>query len=118
MAALRSSVRFAEQSEVERNLTALTTVLQIESFEPDAVTHDYFVLRNRILRAAVAELLRQGQEDGDVRGDLDCAAKAIEVVAFLEGAALVWLLDPEVSLVDLYRNYFDDLSTALRPCPD
>jgi AcrR family transcriptional regulator len=118
MAGLRASVRFAEQSEVEHNLTALHTVLQVESLEPDAVTRDYFLFRSRFLRAAVAELLRQGKEDGDVREDVDCATKAVEVVAFLEGAALVWLLDPEVSLVDLYRNYFDDLSKALRPCPD
>jgi hypothetical protein len=28
-------------------------------------------------------------------------------VAFLEGAAVLWLIDRQVSLVDLYRNYID-----------
>lgn len=116
-AALRASVRFAEQSEGERGLAALHTVLQAESFEPDAVTHEYFLLRSRFLRHTVAELLRDGQSLGEVRADVDCDAKAIEVVAFLEGAAVVWLIDPEVSLVDLYRSYFDDLCRALAP-PD
>jgi AcrR family transcriptional regulator len=114
-AALRASVRFAEQSEGERGLAALHTVLQAESFEPDAVTHEYFQLRSRFLRGTVAELLREAQSLGEVRRDVDCDAKAIEVVAFLEGAAVVWLIDPEVSLVDLYRNYFDDLCRALAP---
>jgi hypothetical protein len=108
-------VRFAEQSEGERGLAALHTVLQAESFEPDAVTHEYFQLRSRYLRGAVAELLREAQSLGEVRLDVDCAAKALEVVAFLEGAAMVWLIDPEVSLVDLYRSYFDDLCVALAP---
>jgi AcrR family transcriptional regulator len=114
--ALRASVRFAEQSEQERGLAALHTVLEVESLEPDAVTHDYFVARSRFLRDAVAALLREGQELGEVRGDLDVEAKALEVVAFLEGAAVVWLIDPEqVSLVDLYRRYFADLSAAVAP---
>jgi AcrR family transcriptional regulator len=117
IAALKASVRFAEQSEGERGLAALHTVLQAESFEPDASTHEYFVLRSRYLRSAVAQLLRQAQEDGDVRPEVDCTAKAVEVVAFLEGAAMVWLMDPEVSLVDLYRSYFDDLARSLGPTP-
>jgi hypothetical protein len=46
---------------------------------------------------------------------VDTVAKAAEVVAFLEGAAVVWLTDPEVSLITLYANYFDDLARALAP---
>jgi AcrR family transcriptional regulator len=117
MDALKASVRFAEQSEGERGLAALHTVLQAESFEPDAPTHEYFLLRSRFLRSTVAQLLRQAQDEGDVRADVDCDAKANEVVAFLEGAAVVWLMDPEVSLVDLYRSYFDDLARSLGPTP-
>lgn len=115
---LRESVRFAEQSEGERGLTALHTVLQAESFEPEAVTHEYFLERSRFLRGLVADILRDGQARGEVRGDLDGAAKADEVVAFLEGAAMLWLVDPErTSLVTLYRNYFDDLIRAVAANP-
>jgi hypothetical protein len=115
MAALRDSVRFAEQSEGEPGLTLLHTVLQAESFEPDSPTHDYFLQRSRFLRGIVAESLRVGQANGEVRADVDPDAKANEVIAFLEGAAVVWLINDDVSLVDLYRNYFDDLTVALRP---
>jgi AcrR family transcriptional regulator len=117
VAALRDTVRFAEQSERERGLVALHAVLQAESLEPDAVTHEYFLQRSRFLRGLVASSLRTAQDLGEVRRDVDCTAKANEVVAFLEGAGLVWLVDPEISLVELYRNYFDDLVRALAPTP-
>ena len=117
VAALRETVRFAEQSEGERGLVALHTVLQAESLEPDAVTHEYFLQRSRFLRGVIADTLRTARELGEIRADVDITAKANEVVAFLEGAAVVWLMDPEVSLVELYRNYFDDLIRALAPTP-
>lgn len=113
VAALFASIRFAEQSEGERGLAALHTVLQVESFEPDAVTHQYFLDRSRYLRTHVGNALLAAQRLGEVRTDLDCTAKAAEVVAFLEGAAIVWLMDEDVSLVDLYRNYFDDLVRSI-----
>lgn len=116
LAALRSVLEAtAVQCEGERGLAALHTVLGAESLDPEAVTHDYFLLRSRVVRASVAEGLRAGQETGEVRADVDVDAKAAEVVAFLEGAAVVWLTDPEVSLVTLYANYFDDLVRFLAP---
>lgn len=113
--ALRGAVRFAEQSEGERGLAALHTVLQAESFEPDTPAHAYFADRSRVLRALVRDTLEQAQAAGEVRADVDCAAKADEVVAFLEGAAVVWLINDDVSLVDLYRNYFDGLLKGISP---
>ena len=116
MAALRYSLEAtALQCEGERGLAALHTVLGAESFDPDAVTHEYFLQRSRLLRAGVEVRLREAQDAGEVRADVDLRAKANEVVAFLEGAAVVWLTDPEVSLVTLYANYFDDLARSLAP---
>lgn len=115
LAALRGAIRFAEQSEGERGLAALHTVLQVESFEPDAPAHEYFAERSRVLRALTRGTLEQAQADGEVRADVDCAATADEVVAFLEGAAVVWLINDDVSLVDLYRNYFDSLMERITP---
>jgi hypothetical protein len=34
-------------------------------------------------------------------------------VAFLEGAAVLWLVDRSLSLADLYRGFFDDLTAGL-----
>ena len=113
LASIRGAVRFAEQSEHEPGLAALHTVLQIESFEPDSPAHAYFAERSRLLRRLVRDTLEQAKASGDVRVDVDCGAKADEMVAFLEGAAVVWLLNDDVSLVTLYRNYLDGMLAAI-----
>jgi AcrR family transcriptional regulator len=114
---LRASVRFAEISEHEPGLTALHSVLQAESLEPDHPAHDYFQRRSRVLREATELALRVGQEAGEVRGDVDCAAKAREWVAFLEGAAMLWLVDRSVSLVELYRNFAESFTASISARP-
>ena len=104
---LRGLVRIAELNERKPGLAALHTVLQVESFEPDTPAHMYFIERSRVVRGWLRDALEAGQASGQVRADLDCAAKARELVAFLEGAAVLWLIDREVSLVELYANYID-----------
>jgi AcrR family transcriptional regulator len=118
LAALRSTVRFAEQSAQERGLVALHTVLQTESLEPGSVTHDYFLERSRFVRLLFAGVLEQAKTLGEIREDVDVEAKATEIVAYLDGAATVWLLDPSVSLVQLYTTYFEDVIRALEPRPE
>lgn len=115
LAALRGAVRFAEQSEQERGLAALHTVLLVESIDDDAPAHDYFVERSRMLRTMVRDTLLAAQGNGEVRADADCAATADEVVAFLEGAAVLWLVNDDVSLVTLYETYLDRLLGDLAP---
>jgi AcrR family transcriptional regulator len=105
--AIRGLVALAEAIEQERGLAAVHTVLQAESFEPDTVAHDYFVARSQVIRAVVAGLLDDAKAAGEVRADVDSTAKGDEFVAYLEGAAVLWLLDDSVSLVDLYRTYID-----------
>ena len=112
---IRGAVRFAEQSEHERGLAALHTVLQIESIDADAPAHEYFVGRSQVLRAVVRDTLLEAQVGGEVRADVDCSATADEVVAFLEGAAVLWLVNDDVSLVTLYRTYLDRLLESIAP---
>lgn len=113
LASLRAGVRFAEQSEREPGLTALHTVLQVESLDPASPAHAYFQERSRLLRRGIERTLRAAKKKGEVRADVDCAAAAARVVAFLEGAAVLWLVDRSLSLADLYRGFFDDLTAAL-----
>ncbi|MEW2812558.1 hypothetical protein AB0929_36620 [Streptomyces massasporeus] len=50
------------------------------------------------------------------RPGLDPAILAAETAAFLEGAHLLWLLDPEqVDLTALHRRYFEGLAARLKP---
>lgn len=107
LASLHELERIAELCEREPGLAALHTVLQAESFEPGAPAHDYFQARSRFVREALEDFLVDAQQKGEVRSDVDCAARSREMIAFLEGAAVLWLLDRSVSLVELYRTYID-----------
>jgi AcrR family transcriptional regulator len=113
--ALRAVVAVAELSERQRGLAALHTVLTVESFEPDAPAHEYFLGRSRFVRDWLTLSLLSAQREGHIAADIDCPARAREFVAFLEGAAVVWLLDPEVSLVSLYQTYIDSFIKTLCP---
>jgi AcrR family transcriptional regulator len=107
LAALRNVARFAELSEQEPGVTALHAVLVVESYDTDSPIHTYFKERSRFVRRLVEGTLREARRRGEVRADLDCEAKACEFIAFLEGAAALWLLDRTVSLVSLYESYID-----------
>ena len=106
-------VRFAEMAEAEPGLAMLHTVLQVENLEPTDLAYDYFQARTRRGQQWVTALLLAAQEAGDVREDVDAPSKAREIVAFLEGAAVLWLLNPHLSIRDLYVNYLSGVVEEL-----
>lgn len=108
--AVRGFVRYAELTEAEAGIAALFTILQAEHLEVAGAVRDYFLDRNRSLRRAIDASLRRGQRDGTIRTGIDRRRIAVELMAFMEGAALVWLLDRDLSLVGLYRAYLDRLA--------
>ena len=115
--ALRAMVQIAEEVEVDRRLASLYTVLEVENLDPEHPVHEFFVRRSRLVRRLLVDMLRVGVERGELRPDTDIHGAAAEALAFMEGAQLVWLLDPDgSSLSDLYRGYFvrlvDSLSAA------
>jgi AcrR family transcriptional regulator len=113
LASLWELVRIAELCEREPGLAALHTVLQVESLEAGTPAHDYFHERSRFVREAFEEFLVEARGRGEVAPDVDCGAKAREMVAFLEGAAVLWLVDRSLSLVDLYRNFIATFLTSV-----
>jgi AcrR family transcriptional regulator len=102
---LRGLVEIARLCEREPGLAALHTVLQVESISPDAPAHRYFRDRSRFVREWLEQVLVDARDAGETAPGVDCAAKARELVAFLDGAAVLWLLDRSLSLVGLYENY-------------
>jgi AcrR family transcriptional regulator len=114
---LRLLIEIARLGEREPGLAALHTVLQVEALSPDAPSHGYFLDRSRLVRSWLERVLLVAREAGEVRPDVDCSAKAREVLAFLEGASILWQLDEEVSLVDLYEDYLRSLIAGIRVAP-
>ncbi|MFJ4561743.1 TetR/AcrR family transcriptional regulator [Streptomyces massasporeus] len=110
-------VRDAEHTAAtERRLAALHTTLTAENLQPGSVLHTWFRDRGRALRSHLSGLFGRAVADGSARPGLDPALLAAETAAFLEGAHLLWLLDPEqVDLTALHRSYFEGLAARLKP---
>ena len=104
---IRALLSVAKAMERQRGLAALHTVIQAENLEPDGPAHGYFLGRSRFACQWVTQLLHEGQRRGEVRHDISCPTKARELIAFLEGASVLWLLDDQISLAELYSTYLD-----------
>ena len=100
-------------------LVRLYLTIYVESLSPESPGHEWYVRRSDEMRTHLAALLEEGRSSGDFRPDLDARLKAEEIVAFMEGAHLTFLLDPErTDLVAVFESYRDSLLASLRPPTD
>lgn len=89
---VRALLDDAEYTMAHKGLATLHTVLQAEHLATESEVRERFRTRNRLLRRHFAEVLGE--------------AGATELIAFLEGALTVWLLDPETTdLRAMYERY-------------
>ncbi|WP_257721497.1 TetR/AcrR family transcriptional regulator [Kibdelosporangium phytohabitans] len=94
----------AEYMISERGLALVHVVLQAEHLDGHSSVRERFRERSRVLRGHIAAVV------GSERPDMDAGAVATELLAFLEGAVTLWLLDPgTVDLPALYRGYLGRL---------
>jgi AcrR family transcriptional regulator len=101
----------AEHNVQRAGLSLLFTVLVAENLRPEHPAHEFFLLRYRQIRRAIAIALSAGQERGEIRRDIDLDAVSARIVSGLDGLQSQWLLDPdEVDLVEAYR----ELGASLR----
>ncbi|MCV7110886.1 TetR family transcriptional regulator C-terminal domain-containing protein, partial [Mycolicibacterium setense] len=91
-------------------LVGTSTVLLAENIDPDAPLHDRLVSRQRDACEIVAEAIRRGQEAGRYRADLDPTVKAVEILAFIHGMEMTWLLDPSIPLTEVFKEYAEALA--------
>lgn len=73
-------------------LIRLFTTLSAEAINEEHPAHEYFQLRYAGARELLGEALRQGQQDGDVRPDLDVDMAAALLLAIMDGLQMQWLL--------------------------
>jgi len=65
------------------------------------------------MRGAVADILRQGVERGEIRQDLDCKAAAFQIIAQAEGGLLMWTMDKSIDLNKFNRKSFENIWSSI-----
>ena len=80
-------------------------MLMTDSLGPLNGKVDLFRAGNDRFAAAIEQAVREGQEAGEIRTEVDSAGAAFEIVASVRGTTLLWLLDPDkVDLVAAIEN--------------
>jgi AcrR family transcriptional regulator len=111
---LRAIELIAEDTVDDPLHARLFTVLIAENLHPDDPLNGYFRNRYALLREFVAHAVRSGQEDGELKPGSDPEAVAGQVMAFVAGMQVQWLLDPEaIDLRAAYRDYVGGLIAEL-----
>jgi AcrR family transcriptional regulator len=106
-----------EHNESSRELVQLFTVLVGESVAADHPAREYYVERYAKVRARLLRSLRQGQQSGEIRADVDLEALVPVIVAAMDGLQIQWLLDPEVDMEASFSVLADLLTAQLRSEP-
>ncbi|MBF6170068.1 TetR/AcrR family transcriptional regulator [Nocardia blacklockiae] len=107
--------KVAERIERSPELVGTFVVMLVENLMPDAPLHDRLLDRWKIAVGIVADIIRRNQEIGRYRPDLDPDIRAIEIVAFINGMEISWLLDHSIPLTEVFNEYTRSLARDLRP---
>ena len=94
-------------------LVGTFVVLLVENLMPEAPLHDRMLDRWRMAVELVLQAIRRGQDDGRYRRDIDPRVRAVEIVAFLNGMEISWLLDRSIPLADVFNGYTESLARDL-----
>ncbi|MDL9936207.1 TetR/AcrR family transcriptional regulator [Gordonia sp. ABSL1-1] len=105
--------RVAERIQRSPELVGVFTVLLVENLSVDAPLHDRLVQRWRTAVDIVAEVIQANQQIGVYRADLDAYVTATEIVAFINGVEMSWLLDPEIPLTEVFESYVRKLENDM-----
>jgi AcrR family transcriptional regulator len=100
----------------EPDFARLYSVLLAENLAPDDPAHVKFVDRYRGLRRSLKGWLDASKKAGRIRSGVNTAALALEMVAFMDGIQLQWLLEPDaVNLKQAYHDYVKGVSDRIKP---
>ncbi len=104
-----------ERFERSPELVGTFAVLLIENILPDAPLHDRMVRRYEAALGILSNGIREAQEAGRYRSDMDPAVKAVQILAFVNGMETLWLLDPSMPVTDVFKDYVESLRRELAP---
>ena len=81
-------------------IVGLLSVLIAENIGDDDALRSRLAGNYRITVDRIAATLRSAQQRGEMRSDVDPTAKAIEMLAFLSGLELAWLVSSDIPATD------------------
>lgn len=97
--------RVAERIQRSPELVGTFTVLLVENLAPDAPLHDRLLQRWYTAVDIVHDVIEHNQRTGRYRAGINARVRAMEIVAFINGVEMSWLLDPEIPLMDIFDEY-------------
>jgi AcrR family transcriptional regulator len=111
---IRALPEVARLADERPGLAQLYLVLVGENLDAGSPMHDWLVARLRTLRHLLATSLAAGIERGDIDPGVDCGLVAARIMAFMDGAEIQRLLDPEhTDLEALYGDFARGLTREL-----
>lgn len=102
--------RVAERFQRAPELVGTFVVLLVENILPDAPLHDRLVNRYHQALNILVEGIRRGQQAGRYRADIAPVVKAAEILAFINGMEITWLIDPSIALTEVFKEYCESLA--------
>lgn len=91
-------------------LVGTFVVLLVENLTPEAPLHTRLLDRWKVAGDIVADTIRHNQEIGRYRPDFDPDVRAVEIVAFINGMEISWLLDRSIPLTEVFTEYTRSLA--------
>lgn len=102
---IEQAKRVVAHNQTSRGLTSLYAIVSAEATDSEHPSHADFAARYRVRAGEAAEILRRGQESGEVRADIDPEHAARLISAVMDGIQLQWLLDESVDMVPLFEEF-------------
>jgi hypothetical protein len=93
-------------------------IVLVENLDPQTPMRERLLSRYRSSIDMIADGIRLGQDDGRYRTDLDPRVKAMEILAFITGMEMSWLLDRSISVAEVFQEYSTSLARQLAPPAD
>lgn len=105
----------AERFQHAPNLVGMFAILLVENLDPEAPLRARLLKRYQSAVDLIADNIRRGQREGRYRTDLDPCVKAREILAFITGMEMSWLLDTSIPLTAIFQGYATCLARDLAP---
>lgn len=95
-------------------IVGLVAVLVAENVGYDGPLRPRLASKYRLTADRLASTLSAAQRRGEMRKDIDTHVKSIEILAFLSGLEMAWLISPEIPAAETAAQWAKQQVTALR----